>query len=46
MKQDDVRNLISNCEVFMKAVIEERTHLEKELEEYLPELQVFEEHDG
>ena len=40
LSKDTIQTLISNCNIFMDAIIEARKDLEEQLQEYLPKVQV------
>ena len=46
LSKDTILTLISNCNIFMDAIIEARKDLEKQLQEYLPKVQVSDDNDG
>ena len=46
LSKDTILTLISNCNIFMDAIIEARKDLEKQLQEYLPKVQVSDDDDG
>lgn len=46
LSKDDIRTLMSNCDIFMASIIAARQELEKQIEDYLPVLQESEEEGG
>ena len=45
LSKDDIRILMSNCNIFMESIMEAREDLERQLQGYLPELKVLDEGD-
>jgi len=46
LSKDAISTLISNCNLFMDAILEARKDLEEQLQEYLPKLQVSDSNDS
>ena len=46
LSKDTIQTLISNCTIFMDAIIEARKDLEEQLHEYLPKVQASDNDDG
>ncbi len=46
LPKEDIRTLLSICDTFMSAIIDERKELEKQLNEYFPEMLVAESENG
>ena len=46
LSSGEIQTLISNCNIFMEAIIEAREDLEKQVKEYLPKTKLKNEDDG
>lgn len=44
--REEIQTLMSNCEIFMKEIIDERKKLETQLDKFFPELSVMEKENG
>ncbi|HED39680.1 MAG TPA: hypothetical protein ENJ13_04550 [Chromatiales bacterium] len=46
LSNGDINALVSNCRIFMDAIIDERKRLELELHDFMPEIGVYEDENG